>query len=123
MSTPIHKEAERAKTYGQEDCGICHKTCATYIYFNPISRRAHKDCMDALSPCESKVNKIAKEYFKSELDFYKLNMAHVAVLEAVIQAIDKDNLKDFFDESGAEKLTELFNSVGLNALQKFFNEH
>jgi len=112
------------RMYENEGCGICEKKGAEVFWFSPYSRGAHAKCFKIIENIENKLIQTIDEVFKdkaTESERAKnlsCNMAHVRAIKAVRAACGSETILSYLEKNGTEKLTKLFDTVGIEAAKK-----
>lgn len=108
--------------YDSEGCGICKQSGAEVFWMSPHSRCVHKECFDLIKKSEDNLFVKMDELFKEESNYEKLNMAHVAAIEAVEKVIAKrgeSTIKAYIEKNGEAALKNLFDTAGFEGVLQY----
>jgi hypothetical protein len=106
-----------AEKYRSERCGICEQGEDADTYWsNPVSRWGHPVCIKMITPAETKLVETIRELFK---DPRKQGAAHAAAISEVKRICDPYTLSEYVKTNGIERITILFNTIGVKAAQEF----
>jgi hypothetical protein len=102
--------------YRQEGCGICEKRPGAEVFWcSPFSRFVHQKCFLQIDASETMLTKTIDSFFLSDKNHLRQNMSHVEAIRAVRSSCGKP-IAEFVEDNGLEALTELMNSVGVEAV-------
>jgi len=106
-------------SYTSEKCGVCETDGADVCWRSPISNSVHKRCFEKIVVTERKLVQTICALFKKEGEFRNRFEAHVAGVKAVKLVCGALSLENYMDEFGAAAITELFNTVGVQAAHEY----
>lgn len=117
--TEIVKEI--GKQWDKQGCGICEQELKGQdgkAWKSPGRQWAHNDCFDKIWPLEKKLHEHIKSLFDWQDD---RNLAHEEAVKSVKEACGSVSILTYFTMKGSEKLTHLFNTIGIKAVDQYAN--
>jgi len=110
--------SEAKNMYASEGCGICEKKGGGEVFwFSPYSRTAHAKCDKMIEGAEETLDKIVEELFKHTRHGEKTS-AYSRARKAVRIACGSETIRSFFEKNGVKALSNLYNTVGIEAAKK-----
>jgi hypothetical protein len=106
-----HKQRERGL------CGICQKPGAEVFWQDFESDGAHQQCYDLIRNCEIEIDQQIVQAFYDKRQYRA--KAFMRVTNALKTALGKTSFKEFVDDNGCQALTDLYNTVGKEALKNY----
>jgi len=101
---------ESSESGKKQNCDICEKPSAETSW---LSHNAHIACLKQLGSAEDNLATIiSKKNFDSRCS------AHATAVKAVRASCGEKTILEYIRTEGEDKLTKLFNTVGLNAVQQ-----
>jgi hypothetical protein len=105
--------------FPEKGCGICEKPEGKeVIWFSPYSNCAHKKCFKLIEPSISDLIKTIEKLFGDAIHSCVQNAYHEAN-KAVRAACGSETIMSYFEKNGESALTNLFNTVGVEAVTKY----
>lgn len=117
----------KAVNYGDDNCGICGKKNGDAIWFHPGGNRAHKVCIKNFDYIEFRLKRLIKHLYAGKEVGGAHYSAHQHAIRAIKDAIKQEysgesppSLDEYLKEHGPERLTQLFNTIGIEAVIKHY---
>lgn len=104
------------QSYASDHCGICNQKDAETFWPSPSSRWAHYQCISKIAPAESNLRIAINELFKD--DRRRQNILHSHAVGVVMEICKPNNLSEFADINGVEKLKKIFDIIGVAAAKQ-----
>jgi len=97
-------------------CGICEKRGASLDWPNHASKFIHSKCFTyAIYASSQGCQKVIEGLFNEKMQSH----AQMEAFKAVRKACGKETIHSYLVKQGSEKLTALFNSVGIQAVKTY----
>lgn len=100
-------------------CGICEKDGGSLYWHGTTNGQVHQSCYTKIDPFETEITLKIHLLFPKEY----WDEAHGEAIKAVRAKCGGCSISKYLKEKGRDSLTNLFNTVGIDAVNQYAQSH